>query len=159
MRVSVQNVQTNHQEDLKKIRKIHSSIWQLLIKKLMCFETVAAAFVITMGKRICSYLYGNFSCNKILYLFESTFLEFGLISSIIFMKEFISLTMVAVKIGKRQFLSYHSNGCYDEESFIKNLNPIDSNYHSKNWLDWFSVGWDKISQPKKCKFLEKGRKS
>ena len=121
MRVWVQNIQTSHQEDLKKIRKIHSSIWQILIKKLMCFETVAAAFVITMGKRICSYLYGNFSCNKILYLFESTFLEFGLISSIIFMKEFISLTMVAVKIGKRQFLSYRSNGCYDEEKFHQKL--------------------------------------
>ena len=90
-------------------------------KKIDVFETVAAAFVITMGKRMCSYLYGNFSCNRILYLFESTFLEFGQISAIIFMKEFISLTMVAVKIGKRQFLSYHSNGFYEDEKLHQKL--------------------------------------
>ena len=53
-------------------------------------------------------------CLRILYLFDSIFQRwFGLISCIIFMKEFVSLTIVAMEIGKRQFLSYHSNDCYE----------------------------------------------
>ena len=60
---------------------------------------------------------------------------------------------------KRQFLGYHSNGCYKEKNFFKNLNLIDSNHHWKSWVDWITVGWDKMSQPKKCKFLEKGNES
>ena len=37
------------------------------------------------------------------------------------MKEFISLTMVAMKIEKRQFLSYHSSGCYEEKKLHQKL--------------------------------------
>ena len=47
--------------------------------------------------------------------------QFGLISCIIFMKELVSMTMVAMEIGKRQFLSYHSNGCYEEEKLCQKL--------------------------------------
>ena len=44
---------------------------------------------------------------------------FGMISCIVFMKEFISLTMVTMEIAKRQFISYHSNGCYEEKALSK----------------------------------------
>ena len=37
------------------------------------------------------------------------------------MKELISLTMVAKEIGKRQFLSYHSNVSYEEEKLYQKL--------------------------------------
>ena len=70
------------------------------------------------------------------------------------MKEFISLTIVAMEIGKRQFFSYHCNGCYEEKK-LQNLNLLDSKYHFKNWVDWISAEWDKTSQPQKYKFLEK----
>ena len=42
---------------------------------------------------------------------------------------------------KMQFLGYHSHGCYEEKkNFFKNLNFIDSSHHSKNWVDWITVG-------------------
>ena len=67
------------------------------------------------------------------------------ITCIIFMKEFISLIMVAMWTEKMQFLGYHSHGCYEEKkNFFKNLNFIDSNHHSENWVDWITVGWDKM---------------
>ena len=65
--------------------------------------------------------------------------------------------MIAIEIGKRQFLSYYSNGSYEEKRFIKNLNLIDLTYHCKNLVDWISARWDQISQLRKCKFFEKGR--
>ena len=37
------------------------------------------------------------------------------------MKEFVSLTIVVMEIGKWQFLSYHSNGCYEEEKLCQTL--------------------------------------
>ena len=37
------------------------------------------------------------------------------------MKEFLSLTMVAMKKGKRQFLNYHSNGSYEEVKLYQKL--------------------------------------
>ena len=59
---------------------------------------------------------------RIFYLFDSIFQRyFGSISCIIFMKEFISHTMVATERGKRQFLSYYSNGCYEEEKLYQEL--------------------------------------
>ena len=47
--------------------------------------------------------------------------------------------MIAIEIGKRQFLSYYSNGSYEEKRFIKNLNLIDLTYHCKNLVDWISA--------------------
>ena len=120
---------------------------------LICSDLVAAVFFIMMGK-------GNIPLWKmflrIVYLFQSISSE---ITCIIFLKEFISLTIVAMEIEKMQFLGYHSHGCYEEKNFCKNLNFIDSNHRCKDWIDWITVGWDKISQPQKCKFLEKGNKS
>ena len=29
--------------------------------------------------------------------------------------------MVAMEVGKREFLSYHSNGCYEEENLLQKL--------------------------------------
>ena len=48
-----------------------------------------------------------------LYLFDSNFSgikQFGLISIMIVIKEFVSLTTVAIETGKKN-LSYHSNSC------------------------------------------------
>ena len=38
-------------------------------------------------------------------------LQFGLIGCMILMKEYVSLTTAAMKMGKRHFYSDHSNGC------------------------------------------------
>ena len=72
-------------------------------------------------------------------------------------KEFVSLTIVAMEIGKIRFFSYHNNGCCEGKS-MKNLNGIHLNYHWKNWVDWIKAGWYNMSQPQKCAFLEKGLK-
>ena len=37
------------------------------------------------------------------------------------MKEFVSLTMVAMKTGETNFSSYHKNGFSEEKCLIKNL--------------------------------------
>ena len=60
-----------------------------------------------------------------------------------------------------------SKGCHDPEVLygltlnypIKNMNFTDTNYHRKNQVDWiFDTQWEKISQPQKWKFWEKGPK-
>ena len=49
--------------------------------------------------------------------------------------------MVAMGTEKMQSLGYHNHGCYEEKkNFFRNLNFIDSNHHSKNWVDWITVG-------------------
>ena len=103
------------------------------------------------------YVYDKFSWGFFNCLTPFFQRQFGLINCIIFIKEFISLSMIAIEIGKRQFLSYYSNGSYEEKRFIKNLNLIDLTYHCKNLVDWISARWDQISQLRKCKFFEKGR--
>ena len=65
------------------------------------------------------------------------------------MKEFVSL-----KKEKSNFSVIMATVPTRKKSFVKNLNLIDWNYHCKNWIDWISAGWDKISQPQKCKLLE-----
>ena len=58
-------------------------------------------------------------------MFESNFLAvqwFGLISLMIVMKEFVSLIMIVMERGKRQFSTYHSNGCLEEKCLIKSMN-------------------------------------
>ena len=52
------------------------------------------------------------------------------------MKEFISLTMVAMETEKSSF-SVIIATC---ENFFKNLNLIDSNHHYKYLVDWLTVG-------------------
>ena len=73
------------------------------------------------------------------------------------MKEFVSKTMVVMEMGKRRFLSYHNNTCYKEEKLCQRLESYRFKLPLQNWINWISAGWDKISQPQKCKFLEKGR--
>ena len=56
------------------------------------------------------------------------------------MKEFISLTMVAMEKKKVNFSVIIATVATKKKSFIKILNFIDSNYHCINWVDWFSAG-------------------
>ena len=72
------------------------------------------------------------------------------------MKEFISLTMVAMEIRNRLFFHYDSNG---EKKPYKNLNLKDINCDWKNLVAWIRARWDEKSQPQKCTFLEKGCES
>ena len=37
------------------------------------------------------------------------------------MKEVVFLRVVAIEIGKKQFISYYSNGCYEEEKLYQEL--------------------------------------
>ena len=39
----------------------------------------------------------------------------GLIDCMVFMKEYVSLTTDAMKMGKKDFYSDHSNGCFEEK--------------------------------------------
>ena len=73
------------------------------------------------AKDIC--LYDKFSWGFFIFLTPLFQWWFGLISCIIFMKEFISLTMVAIEIGKRQFLNYYSKGCNEEKKFHQKFEP------------------------------------
>ena len=43
------------------------------------------------------------------------FVQFGLLDCMILMKEYVSLTTAAMKIGKRHFYSDHSNVCQEEK--------------------------------------------
>ena len=68
---------------------------------------------------------------RIIYLIDSIFQrKFGLISYSIFMKKFISLTMVAMEIGKANFSLIIATVATRKKSFIKNLYLIDSKNHS-----------------------------
>ena len=46
-----------------------------------------------------------------------------------------------------------------KKCFIKNKNPIDTYYYWKNWVDWMSTKQEKMLQPQKCTFSEKGPES
>ena len=96
----------------------------------MCFDPVAAIFVITMTQRTYTFLTKSFIC-------LTTFFQrlFGLINCNIFLREFISLKMVTIKIEKGIFLVIIAKVASRKKTFIKNLNVIDSNYHSKNLFD------------------------
>ena len=70
----------------------------------MYFDAVAAVCAITMGQRIYNFMI-DFLEDSL--SFDSIFSEVlcGLIRCINFMKGFITLTMIAIEIEKRQFLS------------------------------------------------------
>ena len=60
------------------------------------------------------------------------------------MKEFLSLILVAMKIGKGHFFKNQWKMLQEEKWFIKNMNITDANYHWKNWVDWIlDTWWDK----------------
>ena len=117
-----QNVQTSHQVDFEKkktffkIGGLSYMKWKVLtkIKKYnFCFLTLLlGASPLWWGKR-CAYMTNFLEHSLILYLPPFLHRQFGLKSWIIFMKEFASLTMGAMETEKRQFLSYHSNGCFE----------------------------------------------
>ena len=74
----------------------------------------------------------------------------------ILMKEFVSLTTVAMEIGKRHFFKDQWKVFQEEKYLIKNMNLTGANYHWKNWVDWIlDTWWDKTLQPQKCTFWEK----
>ena len=51
-------------------------------------------------------------------------LQFGLIGCMILMKEYISLTTAAMKMGKRHFYNDHSNGCLQEKKCFTSFLPV-----------------------------------
>ena len=95
---------------------------------------------------ICMYIL------RIIYLFDTISL-----SCIIFMKECMNVfPNNGCHKNRKETVPQLSTDITRKNSFIKNLNLIDSNYHCKNCkVDWIGAGWDKISQPQKCKFYEK----
>ena len=77
----------------------------------------------------------------------------------ILMKKFVSLTTVAMEIGKRHFINYHWKILQEVKCFIKNMNLTDANYHWKNWGDWIlDIWWDETLQPQSYTFSEKEHK-
>ena len=122
----------------------------------MYFERVAAVFLITMAKRICTFL-ATFL--RILYLFDSIFSEIVWIDKLhCFMKEFFCVTMVAIEIGKRQLSVIIAMVAARKKSFVKNLNLIDSNYYCKNWLIGSLQDEIKYHNLKNVNFQKKGAK-
>ena len=78
----------------------------------------------------------------------------------ILMKEFVSLTTVAMEIGKRHFFKGQWKIVQEEKYLFKKMNLTDANYHWKNWVDWIlDTWWNKTLQPQKCTFWEKEPKS
>ena len=74
----------------------------------------------------------------------------------ILMKKFISITTVAMEIGKIHCLSDRWKMLQVKKWFIKNIKLAGANYHWKNLVDWMlDTWWDKTLQPQKYKFSEK----
>ena len=75
-----------------------------------------------------------------LYSFDSNFSGIFWFAKlrIIVLKEFVSV--FNKETGKRHFLAFPGNGYKKEKNcFINNKNLVDSNYHSKNSVDWMST--------------------
>ena len=74
----------------------------------------------------------------------------------ILMKEFVSLTTVAMEMGKRHFFNDQWKMLQKEKYLIKNMNLTDANYYWKIWVDWIlDTWWDKTLQLQKYTFWEK----
>ena len=66
------------------------------------------------------------------------------------MNEFVFLTIVAMKTGKRHFFNDQWKILQGEKYLIKNMNLTDANYHWKIGVDWIlDTWWDKTMQPQK----------
>ena len=75
-------------------------------------------------------------------------------------KEFVSLTTVAMGIGKRHFFNDQWKMLQEKKHLIKNMNLTDENYHWKNSVDRIvDTWWDKTFQPQKCTFWVKEPKT
>lgn len=66
------------------------------------------------------------------------------------MKEFVSLTIVAMEIGKRNFSVNIAMVATGKTFFIRNINLVDTNCHWVYWVDCRSARRDGMSQPQKC---------
>ena len=51
------------------------------------------------------------------------------------MKEFVSLTMVAMEIGKIEFFSYHSDRSYEENILHQKHEPYRYKLRRLSWID------------------------
>ena len=79
----------------------------------MHFDPDARVFVLSNWHKI-QLLWQIFFSNLIC-LTPFSQLWLGLIDCIILMKEYVSLTTAAIKMGKRHSYSDHSNGCSEEK--------------------------------------------
>ena len=75
----------------------------------MRFGSDARAFVLNNWNKI--QLCDNSFSVTFVCLTPFSQLQFGLIGCMILMKEYVSLTTAAIKMGKRHFYSDHSSGC------------------------------------------------
>ena len=57
------------------------------------------------------------------------------------MKAFVSLTTVAMEIGKRHFFNDQWKILQEKKYLFENLNLTDANHHLKNWVDWVLDTW------------------
>ena len=79
----------------------------------MHFDPDARVFVLSNWHKI-QLLWQIFFSNLIC-LTPFSQLWLGLIDCMILLKEYVSQTIVAMKMGKNDFYSDHSNGCWDEK--------------------------------------------
>ena len=78
----------------------------------------------------------------------------------IVIKELVSLTAVAMEIGKRHFFNSQGKILQEEKYLFKSMNLTDANYHWKNWVHWIlDTWWDKSLEPQNIHFEEKSQKS
>ena len=134
-----------------KISKIHLVIWEMLVKmKVKNFSSLLLwSSSSWWGK---GYILLWQILLRILCLFDAISSEIIWIEKLDYFHEGIYFPNNDCHGNKkRQFFSYHSNGCYYEKNFFKNVNFVGSNHHCKNWVDRITVGWDKISQLKERK--------
>ena len=75
----------------------------------MYFEPDARAFALSNWHKI--QLCDKFSSVIFICLIPFSQLQFGVTGCMILMKEYVSMTTAAMKMGKRSFYSDHSNGC------------------------------------------------
>ena len=78
-------------------------------RSLMHFDPDARVFVLSNWHKI--QLCEKFSSVIFICLTPFSKIQFGPIGCMILMKEYVSLTTAAMKMGKRHFYSDHSNGC------------------------------------------------
>ena len=83
-----------------------------MVKKKKCFihfDPKAKVFVLSNWHRI--QLCDIFSSVIFILIFICSQLLDGIIGFMILMKDYVSLTTAAMKMGKRHFYSDHSNSC------------------------------------------------
>ena len=79
----------------------------------MHFDPDARVFVLSNWHKI--QLFWQIFFSSLICLTPFSQLWLRLIDCMILMKEYISLKTAAMKVGKRDFYSDHSNGCWEEK--------------------------------------------